>query len=102
MHNLICIICPKGCHLQVDENNKVTGNSCKRGETYAINELTLPTRMVTSTIKVNNGESKRFEVMKESNKANVKAPIKVDDILIKNVLNLGVDIKATRTINEKE
>ena len=116
MHNLICIICPKGCHLQVDENNKVTGNSCKRGETYAINELTLPTRMVTSTIKVSNGELKRvpvvttkpvpkskiFEVMNEINKADAKAPIKVDDILIKNVLNLGVDIKATRTINEKE
>ena len=40
--------------------------------------------------------------MNEINKADAKAPIKVNDILIKNVLNLGVDIKATRTINEKE
>ena len=29
---LICISCPKGCHLKVDEEaNKVTGNGCPRG-----------------------------------------------------------------------
>ena len=33
MKALICIICPKGCRLQVDEKNRfaVTGNSCPRG-----------------------------------------------------------------------
>ena len=33
MTDLICIVCPKGCHLKVDEENgyKVTGNGCPRG-----------------------------------------------------------------------
>ena len=36
MKELICITCPKGCHLKVDEEHgyTVTGNSCPRGEEY--------------------------------------------------------------------
>ena len=30
---LVCIVCPRGCHLTIDENNNVTGNSCPRGVT---------------------------------------------------------------------
>ena len=62
MKNLICIICPRGCHLQVDDNNNVTGNSCNRGKVYAIQELTSPTRIVTSTAKVLGGNLKRVSV----------------------------------------
>ena len=40
--NLICIVCPKGCHLTIDENMNVSGNSCKRGEISAKNEVTHP------------------------------------------------------------
>lgn len=49
MTNLICITCPKGCHLTVDEGNDyaVTGNSCPRGAEYARNELLHPVRMIT-------------------------------------------------------
>lgn len=48
MTELICIVCPKGCHLKVDEQNDyaVTGNGCKRGEAYGKKELTNPTRVV--------------------------------------------------------
>ena len=38
----ICIVCPRGCHIKVDKQNAISGNSCKRGETYVINELTNP------------------------------------------------------------
>ena len=31
MNKLICIVCPRGCHLEVDENFNVTGNFCQRG-----------------------------------------------------------------------
>lgn len=36
MRELICITCPKGCHLRVDEEKdyKVTGNGCPRGAVY--------------------------------------------------------------------
>ena len=51
MKELICIVCPKGCHLRVDEadNYRVEGNGCARGEVYGREELTNPTRTITST-----------------------------------------------------
>ncbi len=114
MPKFICIVCPRGCHLEVDENNKVTGNFCKRGETYAITEMTNPTRMITSTIKVKNGMIKRvpvatsapipknriFDCMAEINKAEVEAPVVIKQKIITNVLNLGIDIVSTRNIDK--
>jgi len=54
MRELICIVCPRGCHLQVDEQNNysVTGNFCPRGEEYGRAEVTYPMRTVTSTVRV--------------------------------------------------
>ena len=53
MAELICIVCPKGCHLTVDESNgyAVSGHSCPRGEAYGKAELISPTRTVTSTVR---------------------------------------------------
>jgi CxxC motif-containing protein len=53
MKEIICITCPKGCHLKVDEESfSVTGNSCPRGAVYGANELRSPVRVVTSTVVV--------------------------------------------------
>ena len=58
--NLTCIVCPIGCSLEVEiENNNVVsvkGNTCPRGEKYAISECSNPERMVTTTIKCENGK----------------------------------------------
>ena len=122
MANLICIVCPKGCHIEANKNENgewdISGNSCKRGYNYAISELTHPTRMITSTVKVlyddcNNHElvrcpvvtsnpipkEKIFDVMNEINKVSVKAPVLMHQIIIENVLGLDVNIIATRNIN---
>ena len=115
MRELICIVCPKGCHLTVDDNLHVTGNTCKRGEVYGYNEVTNPTRMITSTVIVEGGEIERlpvvtsspipkgkiFEVMAEINKQKVKAPVHIKDIVIDNVLGLGVNIVAARNIEKR-
>ena len=56
--NLTCIGCPLGCALKVTidgDNVTVTGNTCKRGADYGANEVTHPTRIVTSTVCVKNG-----------------------------------------------
>ena len=95
-----------------DDNLNVTGNGCNRGITYAKDELTNPTRMVTSTVKVIGGKLSRvpvvtskpvpknkiMDVMEEINKVQVNAPIYIKDIIISNVLGLGVDIVATRSV----
>lgn len=114
MKEFICIVCPRGCHLKVDDNLNVTGNTCPRGAVYGKNEATCPMRNLTSTVKLvsevlnrlpvkTNGDipkDKMFDVMEEINKATAKAPIKTGDVVIKNVLGLGVDIVSTRTVSK--
>ena len=113
MKELICITCPRGCHLQVDDNLNVTGNMCPRGAMYAKAELTHPVRMVTSSVNVISEIESRlpvktkepfpkeliFKVMEEIKKVSVKAPISIGDVVIKDVLGTGVDIVATKNIS---
>ena len=66
VRRMTCIICPRGCDLCVTlgENPVVSGNSCPRGEEYAINEITHPMRTLTTTIRVRleNGDLSRISV----------------------------------------
>ena len=52
MTNLICIVCPKGCHLAVDEDNnyEVTGFGCARGVDYGKKELQSPKESSSRTL----------------------------------------------------
>ena len=114
MRNLICIMCPKGCRLTVDDDLNVTGNGCVRGVTYGKQEVTDPRRYLTSTVRVVSNRYKRLpvissgdlpkervtDVVKFLDTVEVKAPVKVKDVVVKDVLGLGVDILATRTIEE--
>lgn len=114
MKEFVCIVCPRGCHVKVDEQGQVSGNQCIRGKHYVQNEMTSPTRIVTSTVKLRSmlvprlpvittqevPKDKIFDVMNEINQVEVVPPIKVKDVLIKNVCDLGVDIVATRTVLE--
>ena len=103
-----------GCPITVELNDKkevvsVTGNTCPRGKAYAITECTAPTRMLTSTVKVNGGRTAMvpvktsqpipkemmFEIMKEINAAEIESPVKIGQIIIENVLGTGADIIAT-------
>lgn len=117
IRELICISCPMGCHLKVNvENKTVEGNICKRGEVYGINEVTNPVRMVTSTVKIVNGEvpvisvktskpvSKKlnFEIMELLKQVKIEAPVRIGDIIIKNILDTGADIVATRNVIRKD
>ncbi len=111
---LICIACPIGCHLEIfpEDDYRVEGNQCKRGIAYGKKELTNPTRMVTSTVLIRNGIYPRvpvitkgevpkglvFDVMKEINKVVVESPIKRGEVVIKNVLNTGVDVVTSRSM----
>ncbi len=116
MTELICITCPKGCHLKVDEENDyaVTGNSCPRGAEYGKNELKNPKRVITSTVRTNSNEhprcpvktagavakGKMFDVMALLDDITLTAPIKVGDIVIENVLDTGINIVACKNIEK--
>ena len=109
--NLTCIICPRGCAMQIDlDTMRVDGNSCPKGAQYAIDECTHPVRTVTSSVRVANREntmvsvktahpvakSHLFDVMKQIRAAKTLAPVKIGDIIVKDVY--GTDIVATKNI----
>lgn len=114
--DLICIGCPMGCMIKVDmegsEVKAVTGNTCKRGDKYARNEVTNPTRTVTSTVKVSGGvlpvvsvktktdipKDRIFDCMKEIDSVTVNAPVHIGDVVLANVCGTGVDVVATKNI----
>lgn len=114
MKEFVCIECPKGCRLTIDENLNVTGNTCIRGKNYAINEVTCPKRIVTSTVVVNSKivsrlpvmtendipKEKMFDIMKALDEVEVSVPVKCRDIIIENVCDTGVNIIATRSLDK--
>ena len=70
MSKLVCIVCPRGCTLQVEPEGdtfRVTGNSCKRGM-EAINAVTLD------------------------------RPVDMGGVILGNVLGLGVDVVAASSL----
>lgn len=116
---LVCIVCPVGCKMEVHTDcNKVeavSGCKCKRGKDYAITECINPVRTLTSTVTVLEGQFHMapvksdkpipkqliFECMKEINLHILRAPVKVGDIVVDNVLNTGINIVATSNVPEK-
>jgi CxxC motif-containing protein len=118
--DIICIVCPKGCtiHVDYDENgiNSMEGYSCKRGIDYATAEILSPTRMVTSSVKINNArytvcpvktsrpisKDKIQDVMKNICCVQIQAPVQQGDVIIKDVCGTGADIIATQTLEEEK
>lgn len=114
---LICIGCPMGCPLTVEidgaEVVSVTGNTCKRGDVYARKEVTNPTRIVTSTVRVSGGDhemvsvktkedipkGKIFECVKALKGVEVQAPVHIGDVILEDVAGTGVPIVATKNVN---
>ena len=108
---LVCIVCPRGCRLNV-ENGVVSGNSCKRGEAFALSEMTCPMRTVCSTVATTfedypvlpvrtNGEipkDKIQDLMKEINAVVVDKKIKRGDVVIEKVVGTDVDVVASASI----
>lgn len=110
---LICIGCPLGCNMTVEMDGgkvlSVSGNTCPRGDAYARKEVTNPTRIVTSTVKVTGGARERvscktaqdipkdkiFDVMRDINAAVVSAPVAIGDVLVENAAQTGVAVIAT-------
>ena len=113
---LTCIGCPLGCLVTVELENgevlSVTGNTCKRGDDYARKEVTSPTRIVTSTVKVTGGNAptvsvktksdipkdKIFDCVKILKEVAIAAPIAIGDVILSNVADTGVEVVATKAV----
>lgn len=114
---LTCIGCPLGCSLTVtidhDTVTAVTGNTCPKGDAYARKEVTNPTRIVTSTVRVKGGtaamvnvktasdipKDKIFDCITAIRDVEVAAPVKIGDVILSNAAGTGVDIIAAKNIS---
>lgn len=113
----LCVGCPLGCRLEVEEDEvgqilEVRGFSCRRGKTFAVQEHTDPRRMVATTVRVTNGTSPRLPVRTRNPvpKAQVlelchtlhalelRAPITIGEVVLKDALGSNVDVIASRSI----
>lgn len=117
IRDLTCIGCPLGCSIKVTMDNgevtEVTGNTCPRGDAYARKEVTNPTRIVTSTVRVKGGKAlmvscktkedipkdKIFDVTRALADVEIEAPVHIGDILVSDVAGTGVDIVATKNVD---
>lgn len=109
--DLVCIVCPRGCRLKV-EDGVVSGNTCKKGEAFAIAEMSCPMRTVCSTVATifesmpvlpvrTAGEipkAKIGEMMEFVNGLKVTDKVKRGDIIAKNIVGTGVNLIATESI----
>lgn len=113
---LLCIVCPTGCRLiaQIDDAGvlTVTGNGCKRGIAFATDEMTCPTRSLTTTVRTAFDEAPVLPVrtagdipkemipdaMKAINGTTVNRRVGVGDVVIADLLGSGVDVIATSDI----
>ncbi len=89
----------------------VTGNTCKRGDTYARQEVTAPVRMVTAVVPVRGSAmpvsvKTRTPIPKKDIPAcmaalrglSLTAPIRAGDTVLPDVCGSGVDVIATKSV----
>ena len=115
---VICLQCPKACKIYVAiENEKVVhldGHICKRGEVYAIQEVESPARILTSTLKIITEDAEHpllpvrtsapipkdllFEAMHLISGVVVEAPVYYGQIVIKNILDTGINVLSTAEV----
>lgn len=113
MKEMICIVCPKGCRLKVEEKDfSVTGNGCSRGAIYGREEMMHPMRMVTSTVKIVGAQHRRCpvktsqavpkekikEVMLALENLTLFAPVKCGQRVFQNVAGTSADIICTKSM----
>lgn len=118
-----CTTCPSECLLTVeverDANGAVvgvrsaTGNSCPRGDKFAHQELTCPMRVLTTTVAVSGGDetllpvrtAKAIPLELHAQAMNlirglvVNAPIRMVDVVLKDLLGTNIDLVASMNID---
>ncbi len=112
---IICLVCPRGCHLSGGEEGgqiKVTGNFCPKGIPYAHAEIKHPERVLTTTVLIEGAslplvpvksaralpKEKLAETMALLSSVRLKAPVKIGEVAVANILGTGIDMLVTRSL----
>lgn len=113
----LCIGCPLGCRLEVDESPvgdivEVRGFACRKGREYAIQEHDDPRRLVTTTVAVDGARWPRLpvrtvdpvpkdrvrDVCRALADVRMSAPVHIGDVVVADVLGTGTNVVATRDL----
>jgi len=105
-----------GCTLTVQQNGEaiISGHQCKAGIAYANEELTNPTRNIATSVKITGGHMPMLSVktarpvpkatiravVEAVHRVTVKAPVSIGDVVLADAAGTGVDVVATREVNE--
>ena len=113
-----CVICPVGCIAEVEvegpEVRVIGGLECRKGLEYVVREVKNPVRDLFTTVRVRGGrlpvcpvratapvpKDLLMECVKRLARVVVKAPIEAGEVIVRDLMGLGVDIIATRTIEK--
>ena len=119
MKQMTCILCPNGCELDVTysgeptaETITVEGNTCPKGDDYALEELLRPTRTLTTSVFVRGGiqpqasvkttvpiPRKAVVVARDALRGTIlDAPVEIGDVVARDIAGTGVDVIVTRSV----
>ena len=115
---IICIQCPIGCIIEVKGKDEIaiSGHECKRGKNYAHREIQNPMRILTTTVRIEDGIQNMLPVrsekampksllkkcIKKMAEVKVKAPVHRGQIICSNILKKNIKIVASRNMKKKE
>jgi len=119
-----CTICPVGCEIEISIEETaegpvilgITGANCTRGRSYAENEWQNPMRIVTSSVRITDGNlpvtsvrltapvprNRMMDVIEELRHISLAAPVSIGQIVIKNILGLGSDVIVTKSVGRND
>lgn len=118
MKKITCVVCPVGCSLTVaqstDGNVSVTGNRCKRGVDYGVNEWSDPRRVVTSTVRIQGGKEsvtsvktlhpvpkgRILELMDQINQVELPAPCDQGTVVLDKLFGEDNAVVVTRSVEK--
>lgn len=110
--SFVCIECPRGCRLSVAVEGgaaTVSGHACPKGAAYGAREAVAPTRSLTTTVAVEGSPRRRLpvrssaelplgrllEAMAALDSVIVRPPLRRGEVVLGDLLALGVDMIAT-------
>ena len=114
MKEIICIVCPRGCRLTVDEERgcEVSGQGCKQGEVYGKAELQHPVRVLTTTVPIHGAIYRRcpvktavpipkeliFQAKALLGGVELQSPVSAGQVVVQDICGTGVPVIATRDL----
>lgn len=117
MREMVCIVCPVGCALTVEQNGEkisVRGNACPKGAAFAREEVLDPKRTLTTTVRVAGGKTpltsvrstspvkkgEMRELVRQLNGITLTAPVAIGQVILAGAGENRAAIVATRRVDK--